>query len=156
MAVPAIVHGRADLLVCRLVSRERFGAELGVAALDAQKNTRPVQEDARFESFSHEPRGLQHVDEANRALEGHGMEGDERLLSRCRFDVLENLLFVVDEVVALFVLRSVDRWHVSRSLFEWIVFPQTRRPRAHGAISLPAPNISRRFLEQERSGRAVL
>jgi hypothetical protein len=40
---------------------------------------------------------LQEIHESDGSLEGHGMKGDERLFARLGFDVLEDLLLVVDE-----------------------------------------------------------
>ena len=52
-------------------------------------------------------RRLQHVDEADRALEGDGVERDQRLFAGRGLDVLEDLLLVVDEKLSFFVRRCV-------------------------------------------------
>jgi len=44
---------------------------------------------------------LEHVDEADRSFECDGVERDQGLLARYGFDVLEHLLFVVDQEITL-------------------------------------------------------
>ena len=44
--------------------------------------------------------GLEQVDQADRALEGNGVEGDQGLFARLGFDILEDLLLVIDEKIA--------------------------------------------------------
>ena len=90
--------------------------EFGIAALDAQEHARPVQQHARLEALAHEARGLEHVHEADRAFEGDRVECDERLLSRACFDVLEDLLLIVDEKIAFLVLCFFDGGHAFVSL----------------------------------------
>ena len=109
----ALGHEGADLLVDDEVPGERLGRELRKAPLDAEQHARPIQEDARLEPLPHQARGLQHVHEADRPLERHGMEGDERLLSGLGLHVFEYLLLVVDEEIAFLVLGQCDGGHGS-------------------------------------------
>ena len=80
---------------------ERLVAELGEAALHAERDAGSVEQDRGLEAFAHQARRLQQVDETDRAFEGDGVEGDQRFLAGLGFDVFEYLLLVIDEIVAL-------------------------------------------------------
>src|SRR6185503_5818329 len=67
-----LAHEFDNLVVHGHVTRKCFAAELGKAALNAERHAGPVQEDGRFETFAQQARRLQQVDEPNRALKGYG------------------------------------------------------------------------------------
>ena len=81
-----------DLVVEILVTRKRLVAELREAALHAERDAGAVKQDRGLEALAHQARGLQQVDEADRAFEGDGVERDQRLFAGLGFHVLENLL----------------------------------------------------------------
>jgi hypothetical protein len=72
---------------------------------NAERHAGPIEQDRGLEPFALEPQRLEDVDETDGAFEGHGMERHECLLARRGFDVLEDLLFVIDQIVALLVGR---------------------------------------------------
>ena len=76
------------------------------STLDAEKHAGAIEQDARVEALAHQARGLKHVDEADGPLEGHGVEGHERLLTGLGFDVFEDLLLVIDEEIPFFCVRA--------------------------------------------------
>jgi hypothetical protein len=86
-------------------------AERREAALHAERDAGAVQQDGGLEALALQARGLQQVDEADRAFEGDGVEGDERFLARFGLNVFEDLLFVVDEVFACGVRGFEDFGH---------------------------------------------
>ncbi len=96
-----------------LVAGERLVAELGKAALHAERNAGTVEQDRGLETFAHQARGLQHVDETDRAFEGDGVKCNERLFAGLGFDVFKYLLLVIDEKVTLLVGGLCDGWHVA-------------------------------------------
>ena len=59
------------------------------------------------EAFAQDACGLQQVDEADRALESDGVEGDEGLFARHRLYVFELLVLVVDEVITFFICAGI-------------------------------------------------
>ncbi|MNC78173.1 hypothetical protein D3C75_1303260 [compost metagenome] len=71
----------------------------------------PVQQDFGFEAFAQQALGLKHVDQADGAFEGDGVEGDQYFFARFGFDVLKDFLFVIDQEVAVFVMGDVHGWH---------------------------------------------
>src|SRR5450755_1920939 len=82
------------------------------ATLHAERHARTVQENRSLEAFAHQPRGLQHIDETDRAFERDRMKCHQCLFARFGFDVLENLLFVIDQKVTLLARRHCYSWHV--------------------------------------------
>ena len=102
----AFANELRDLVVEVLSAGKRLVAKLGEAALDAKRDARAVKQDRGLEPFPLKPRRLQQIDEADRAFERDGVKGDERLFARLRLDVLEYLLLVIDEEVALLVGRA--------------------------------------------------
>src|SRR5260370_35025310 len=108
----AFAHELGQLIVEVLVTRKGFVAEFRKAALDAERHAGSIEEDRGRQALALEAQRLQHVHETNRALEGDGVKGNEGLLARLGFDVLEHLLFIVDQVVALLMSGCGDRRHV--------------------------------------------
>src|SRR5580692_3977435 len=96
-------HERTHFLIDDQMTGKRFGAKLRKAPLDAEEHPWTIEEHARFESLSHEAYGLEHIDQADRAFESDCVKRDERFLARLGFDILEDLVFVVDEEVAILV-----------------------------------------------------
>src|SRR5580704_10871828 len=92
---------------------KRFVAELREAALKAERYTRAVEQHGGLEALAQQARGLEQVDQADGAFECHGVERDERLFSGLGFDVFEDLLLVVDQVVTFLVRRGRDLGHSS-------------------------------------------
>ena len=76
---------------------EGFVADLGKAALHAERDAGAIEQHGGLEALAQQAGRLQQVDEADRALEGDSMEGDERFFAGIRLDVLEHLLFIVDQ-----------------------------------------------------------
>ena len=101
----ALRHELGEPLV-EAVAGEGLVAERRKAALQAERDARSVEQDGGLVAFAQQPRGLQHVDQADGAFERHGVKGDERLLAGIGLDVFKDLLFVVDEEVA-FLLAAV-------------------------------------------------
>ena len=100
-----------DLVVEILMARKRLVAELGKAALDAERDAGAIKQDRRLKALALQPRRLQQVHEPDGAFESHGMEGDERFFSRLRLHILENLLFVINQKITLFMGRRGHSWH---------------------------------------------
>src|SRR3984957_298679 len=100
-----------DLIVEVLSAWERFVADFGKAALDAEGDAWPVEQNGGLEAFALKAGRLKQVDEADRAFEGDRVERHEGLFPGLRLDVLENLFLIVDEGVAFLVGRMSDRWH---------------------------------------------
>src|SRR5260370_3914427 len=108
----AFTHELGQLIVEVLVARKGFVAQFRKAALDAERHAGSIEEDRGREALALEAQRLKHVHETNRALEGDGVKGNEGLLARLGFDVLEHLLFIVDQVVALLMSGCGDGRHV--------------------------------------------
>ncbi|MNP75127.1 hypothetical protein D3C76_1721310 [compost metagenome] len=58
---------------------------------------------------------MQQVDQANGTLECDGMECQQCFFARLSFDVFEDLLFIVDQEIAVLVLGNVYVRHVAVS-----------------------------------------
>src|SRR5258706_1514710 len=108
----ALAHELGQLIIEVLVARKGFVAEFRKAALDAERHAGSIEEDRGREALALEAQRLKHVYETDRAFEGDGMKGHEGLLARLGFDVLEHLLFIVDQVVALLMSGRGDGRHV--------------------------------------------
>src|SRR6185369_15835072 len=67
----ALAHELLDLSVEVLMPRKRLVAQLRKAALHAESDAGPIEQDRSFETFALQPNRLQHVHQANRALERH-------------------------------------------------------------------------------------
>ena len=96
-----------------LMTRKGRIAQCRKSALDAKRDAGAVQQDGCLEPFPGQADGVEHIDEADGALEGNGVEGDKRLLARFRLHILKNLVFVIDEKIAVLVLFLRDCRHVS-------------------------------------------
>jgi hypothetical protein len=129
-----------DLVVEVQVAGEGLVAQRGKAALHAQRHAGAVQQDRGLEALALQPRGLQQVDEADRAFEGDGVEGDERLLAGFGLDVGEDLLFVVDEELAFLVQRVGDSWAWWLLGGGWVRLAPFSRRRCATARARPAIN----------------
>src|ERR1700712_2040598 len=92
----ALGHELLQLVVEVQVPREGLIAETREAALDAEGDAGAVEQDGGVEALALQAGRLEEVHEADLALEGDGVEGDERLLARLGLHVLEDLLLVVD------------------------------------------------------------
>ncbi|MNP00385.1 hypothetical protein D3C76_921740 [compost metagenome] len=107
----ALFHELNELLVHRQMTRERFSAQGRKTALHAQLHAWPVQQDFGFEAFAQQTLGLKHIDQADGALEGDGVEGNQDFFAGFGLDVFEDFLFVIDQEVAVFVMGDVHGWH---------------------------------------------
>ena len=94
------------------MTRKCFVADLRKAALHAKRDTGTVKQDGGLEALAHQARGLQHIDEPDRALKGDGVKRDQRFFAGFRFHIFENLLFVIDEIVAFLAGWHCYGWHV--------------------------------------------
>src|ERR1700736_2145729 len=101
----AFAHELGQLIVEVQMARERLIAELWEAALYAERHAGTIEQHRGGEAFALKAQRLQHVHQADRTFEGGGVERDQGLLARCGFDVLENLLLVVDQEITLLVSR---------------------------------------------------
>ena len=95
---------------------ESLVAERRETALQAERHTRAVEQNAGLEAFAKDTRRLQQVDEADRPFERNGMERDERLFTRQRLHVFEFLVLVIDQEVALLVGWQCHGGHERSSL----------------------------------------
>src|SRR6202048_3126503 len=108
----AFAHELGQLIVEVLVTRKGFVTKLWKAALNAERHAWPIEKDRGLEALGLQTQRLKHVHEADPAFEGDGVKGDEGFLTRLGLDVLEHLLFVVDQVVALLMRGRSDGRHV--------------------------------------------
>src|SRR6266567_4164302 len=107
----AFIHEFCELVVEVLRAREGFVADLRKAALDTERDTGTVKQNRSLKTLPLQPQRLENIDEADGAFERDGVEGDECLLTGLCFDVLENLLFIVDKKVTLLTRGHVHCWH---------------------------------------------
>src|SRR5277367_6681690 len=107
----ALAHGFGQLIVEVLMPGESLVAEARESALDPERDAGSVEQHRGVEALALQPGRLEEVDETDRALEGDGMESDERFLAGFGFDVLEHLLFVVDQIVARLMGWLRHGWH---------------------------------------------
>src|ERR1700722_5054619 len=107
----AFGHELHQRVVEVLMSGECLVADLGKTALDAEGDAGAIQQDRGLETLAHQARGLQHVDEADRAFEGDRVKRHQGFFTGVCFDVFENFLFVVDQDVALFASGYRYGWH---------------------------------------------
>src|SRR5262249_26173312 len=81
---------------------ERLVAHLWVAAgRRRHERAGAVENEMGVEALPVDPGYGQHVHQADRSFERHGVHEDVRLLTRLGLDVLEDLVLVVDDRIAL-------------------------------------------------------
>ena len=99
----ALAHEFLEVVGKVLMAWKGRVTERRKAALNAQGHTRPVEQDRGLIPFAVQAYGIENIDQPNRPLEGHGMKADQRFLARLGLHVFENLLFVIDEKIAVFM-----------------------------------------------------
>ena len=110
--VAALVHERLQLLVVAEGAGERLVTDLGVAARGrGHQRARAVEHQVGVEALPVDPGRGQHVHQTHGPLEGHGVHEDVGVLSWLRLDVLEDLVLVVDDRVALLDALTHDLCH---------------------------------------------
>ena len=105
-------HELRELVVEVLVAREGIVAETREATLHAERDAWAVEKDRRLETLAKQAGRLQQVHEADGTLEGDSVKRDEGFFPRFGLHVLEHLLLVVDEEIALLVVRNIDCRHI--------------------------------------------
>src|SRR5580658_957812 len=124
----AFLEELADLLVHGLMPGERFVAERREAALQAERHAGAIEQHRGLESLAQQPRRLQQVHQSDRSFESDGVKGHERFLARLGLDVLEDLLLIVDEVIAFLVRLLLYRWHALHPLVCAVSHDVSARP----------------------------
>ena len=107
----AFTHELGELVAEVLRAWERLIAQFWKPALHAQRHAGAVKQDCRFEALALKPQRLQHVDQANRALERDSMKSHQGFFARFCFDVLKHLFFLVDQKITLLMRRHGYRGH---------------------------------------------
>src|SRR5271165_6685196 len=96
-------HELNQTLIHCEVPWERFVPESRESSLNAECDSRAVEQDRGFEPLPEEAGCCQGVYQADRSFEGNRMKRYQRLFPRLGFDILEYLLFVIDEIISFFM-----------------------------------------------------